>query len=337
MHCVLGITELLEKILENLQYGDLLLSAMPTSRFWKECIGGSVKLRRICFQIPEFEAAEEKHAGEPDSPEISRRHDPETGRHLARLSQNEQWEPTPTVALMEPWLAASVNTFFASTNEDSIRISSCQKALDNGQISILDHVKCNFLLKYFSDLEDPGYTSPIRNWRFERIKAHKTCKDIIWGVTPFGLAIFKDKIKYNSPFDIQHKLLAHLKHLQGTNTTASWATHQLTRPASTEIYLLQDYTLNTSPLFPGRIIKNEKGITVGQLISTWVEILKMDIESYSDQDWAAFYRIYFETSYTIIDGLMLGPDVDRLRNIQIYRAKVVEQSEELQRVVRTIL
>jgi hypothetical protein len=44
---------------------------------------------------------------------------------------------------------------------------------------MLDHVKCNLLLMYLSDLEDHDLAFQIRNWRFDAIKTHRTCMDII--------------------------------------------------------------------------------------------------------------------------------------------------------------
>jgi hypothetical protein len=71
MHSLFKFAELLENCLEVLQDEDMLLGAMSTSRFWKECIKGSVKPRRICFQMQYLATAEEKHAGEPKNPEIA--------------------------------------------------------------------------------------------------------------------------------------------------------------------------------------------------------------------------------------------------------------------------
>ncbi|KAL5433208.1 hypothetical protein PMIN06_011770 [Paraphaeosphaeria minitans] len=166
------------------------------------------------------------------------------------------------------------------------------------------------------------------------LKARKALNEAC--ITPFGLASFRSNIKHNSPFDIQRKLLAHLKHYLGRNTKAPWANHQLTRPAITKLYLFQDYLPIPAAWLPGRAIENEKGITVGQLLSVFVDLIKTNIQAYTLRDWMKAYRIYFETSYMMIDGLLLGPEVSIRKNVATYKAKVFSQSDELQTLVRTI-
>ncbi|KAL5388341.1 hypothetical protein DPSP01_002917 [Paraphaeosphaeria sporulosa] len=78
------------------------------------------------------------------------------------------------------------------------------------------------------------------------------------------------------------------------------------------------------------------GVT-GQLLSVFIDLVKTDIRSYTKRDWVKAYRIYFATSYTMIDGFLLSPEISRGRNVAIYKKKVLSQTEELQTLVQTML
>ncbi|KAL5411186.1 hypothetical protein PMIN04_010352 [Paraphaeosphaeria minitans] len=318
LHPALGVTELLEQIFVSLQYSDMLLGARSTCKFWRDCIERSNTLKKNCLRIPDFQTEEDERLYYADSPEIGRHHDSETGFRLTRLIQKGQWKATDIDAWMGTRTKSALDAFFNNTNESSISFLKARKALNEVEDSECDPSV------YFSIVDD------------RHIHIHKTCRDIIACITPFGLASFRSNIKHNSPFDIQRKLLAHLKHYLGRNTKAPWANHQLTRPAITKLYLFQDYLPIPAAWLPGRAIENEKGITVGQLLSVFVDLIKTNIQAYTLRDWMKAYRIYFETSYMMIDGLLLGPEVSIRKNVATYKAKVFSQSDELQTLVRTI-
>jgi hypothetical protein len=53
-HPALHVAEILENVLLNLNLEDILISAQATSRFWRDCIQGSTKIKRKCFLVADI-------------------------------------------------------------------------------------------------------------------------------------------------------------------------------------------------------------------------------------------------------------------------------------------
>lgn len=72
----LGVTELLENVLQNLRMGDILYNAQRVSKFWNECIKSSLAIRKKCFLVAEVLADKEEYDEllfvKPDGPPPNR-------------------------------------------------------------------------------------------------------------------------------------------------------------------------------------------------------------------------------------------------------------------------
>ena len=348
LYPVLGITELLEQFLVNLEHKDLVLGAKLTSKYWKECIEGSIISKKICFEIPDYETGDECFRA-MNNPEIFSRRDSQTGLYHTKLTPTSEWKLN---GVPRPRFASAVHAFFAATNEATLSAPKARKALSSGQISLGTYMSCLRILLALVKREDPDRSDKeIKNellgccWPSGNSGIHKTCQITLLRIVSLGygarLVFLQDKYEKNSPFDIQDQLLDHLKRCQGSITKASWASRQVTRPASTTMHLLQASRYASWPE-TSRTIENDDGITVQQLLLAVIEILVTKTQSLSPVDWFHAFETYARTSTTIIDGMKLGPAsvdyaipvIETPQNLQVYKDKVLAQCEELQALVR---
>jgi hypothetical protein len=58
-HPALHVAEILENVLLSLDLEDVLINAQATSRFWRDCIQGSTKIKRKCFLVADILSEEE--------------------------------------------------------------------------------------------------------------------------------------------------------------------------------------------------------------------------------------------------------------------------------------
>ncbi|KAJ4305474.1 hypothetical protein N0V90_001005 [Kalmusia sp. IMI 367209] len=235
-HPVLGVTELLEQIFWNLGYKDLLLRAQLTSKFWMECLEGSLKLKQKCFLVGDFETTNERYRVH-DSPEMLC----EGGSHM--VIYQSSLDTLKRLVLEQDEDRAPHQLLEAS-------FTGCRPDLD-------DHFTTHNICEKF-DLA------------FEAVGYGDSAVTLIHDCWRLYLADFFDKILFT------------LKSLQSGTKPASWASHQITWPASTKIYITETNVLDSFMWNArgDRILQNPTGVTVQQLILAIIDIARSMLKSY---------------------------------------------------------
>lgn len=267
-HPVLGVTELLEKVLFHVEWDDMIVNAQRVSRFWKQCVDGSTKLqKKILFQKPEF--------GPPDQP-IGFQLTPEiypigtllvweSGKSLEK-GQLDIFGPNTGLEWED--VRRMFQILAAMGEQRKITVQSLQKALHTGWIGYMDFYQFNLLLwKYITDynwmtsIMDHGWHTPL-----EKSTAHPMFKTLGLDVEYLGNGAHVVHFRYDETSTIGRSVVMFspgswlIEGLWLRNESGSdipWGPHQVTHPSCTKLYFSGE----------DRVIYNPYGVTMWQFIT----------------------------------------------------------------------
>lgn len=282
LHPVLGVTELLEQVLENLPMGDILFGAQLTCKLWKECVGGSLRLKQKCFLVPV--AAEE---------------------HLHSLSLNSSGVG------VRPRDYHTCPAFLRDIGETSVAYKRLWDALISGELYLrnFQQLVCLYTLHMQNGNCDKwveGYDMYFAGGRryllgiLTQRCIHPFIRQcdaphrplLTWAAYGSELVFFVENAGFNGISQIRYLIGVLKRNLKGQSAAASWRTAQVSRPACSKLTVPVGSSNNARPLDKEASTCNTNGVTVAQFFQLIAEVCAKRLHEYPEDDWELEYSMY---------------------------------------------
>lgn len=283
MHPMLGISELLEQVFDNLTISEILLRAQIVSKLWKACIDGSTKLKLKCFLIAEHEKEED-----------------ELFTKFRQLGKIEE-------VCFHPYRDSLCRKFTEKTECTLITLATARKAFAEGMLDypLYEDIRDSLCLASYdpqsstSVLEQiytvfPSYPKYIgvNPWRLHPLLqdltfGSKACND--YELTGYGGHLFMIyKLGDFLVFPSIKQFIGSLWKILRRQPNTVW-TKPISRPVCKQVTVVAGHCSELRDRTGWKTTQNEVGITVQDLFLLIAEAFENKLQEYSRVHWDAEY------------------------------------------------